>query len=184
MVIRIQGQRKLATPPGNQTRPTTAKVRQALFNIWQNSVSGCRWLDLCAGSGAMGAEALVRGASVVVGIEKNPQACRLIQHNWQSLAQTEQQFQVIRADVLQALKQLPPAPFDHIYFDPPYDSHLYQPVLKLIAELNLLSPTGAMAVECRTHQLPDLTGLGAYRQKVYGSTTLIIASSFNDEIMT
>lgn len=180
MAIRIQGQRKLATPPGNQTRPTTAKVRQALFNIWQNSVLGCRWLDLCAGSGAMGAEALVRGASVVVGIEKNPQACRLIRDNWQSLARAEQQFQIIRADVIQALKQLPPAPFDHIYFDPPYDSHLYQPVFQLIAELNLLSPTGAMAVECRTHQLPNLTGLGAYRQKVYGSTTLIIASSFNN----
>lgn len=178
MAIRIQGQRKLATPSGNQTRPTTAKVRQAVFNIWQNSVFGCRWLDLCSGSGAMGAEALVRGARVVVGVEKNPAACRLIQQNWQSVAQAEQHLQVIRADVLQALRQLPSIPFDHIYFDPPYDSPLYQPVLTLIAELNLLAPTGELAIECRTRHLPDLTGLGACRQKVYGSTSLILVSSF------
>lgn len=179
MVIRIQGQRKLATPPGKQTRPTTAKVRQAVFNIWQHSISGCRWLDLCAGSGAMGAEALVRGARVVVGIEQNLQAYRLIQQNWQSLAQAEQQFQVIRSDVLQALPQLKSTPFDHIYFDPPYDSNLYQPVLTLIAELELLKPGGELAVECRTHHLPDLPDLGPHRQKVYGSTTLILLSVLN-----
>ncbi len=178
MAIRIRGHRKLQTPGGQQTRPTTAKVRAAIFNIWQTSILGCRWLDLCAGSGAMGAEALVRGASVVVGIEKNPAACKLIQQNWQSLAQAEQQVQVIRGDVTQFLRPLAGQRFDHIYFDPPYASNLYQPILSLVAELQLLGPGGEMAVECRTQQLPELSEICTYRLKVYGSTTLVLISQF------
>ena len=70
MAIRIYGNRPIKTLPGQATRPTPAKVREALFNSWQGRVNGSRWLDLCAGSGAMGAEALCRGASLVVGIEQ------------------------------------------------------------------------------------------------------------------
>ena len=60
--MRIYGNRQLKTLPGQITRPTPARVREAVFNIWQGSVENCRWLDLCAGSGSMGAEALCRGA--------------------------------------------------------------------------------------------------------------------------
>ncbi|MEO1509975.1 MAG: RsmD family RNA methyltransferase, partial [Cyanobacteria bacterium J06633_23] len=95
MSIRIYGNRAIKTLPGQATRPTPAKVREALFNIWQGRLQGCRWLDLCAGSGAMGAEALCRGASNVVGIEKSRSACRIIQTNWQTVAKPEQTFQVI-----------------------------------------------------------------------------------------
>ena len=75
MAVRIYGNREIKTLPGEETRPTSARVREALFNIWQGRILGCRWLDLCAGSGAMGAEALCRGAAEVVGIEKSGAAC-------------------------------------------------------------------------------------------------------------
>ncbi|HEY9736425.1 MAG TPA: RsmD family RNA methyltransferase, partial [Trichocoleus sp.] len=67
MSLRIYGNRTIKTLPGEATRPTASRVREALFNIWQGRVDGCRWLDVCAGSGAMGAEALCRGAAEVVG---------------------------------------------------------------------------------------------------------------------
>ncbi len=179
MAIRIRGQRKLATPPGQNTRPTTAKVRAAIFNIWQRTVSGSRFLDLCSGSGAIGAEALLRGARYVVGIEKDPQACKLIQQNWQPIAQANQQFQVIRGDVLKVLPGLAPQQFDHIYFDPPYDSQLYEPVLHMLTGLGLLAPSGELAFECRTHQLPDVGNISISRKKVYGSTTLVLMSELS-----
>ncbi len=61
MSLRIYGNRQLKTLMGQATRPTPSLVREALFNIWQGTIVGCRWLDLCTGSGAMGAEALCRG---------------------------------------------------------------------------------------------------------------------------
>ncbi|WP_159789389.1 16S rRNA (guanine(966)-N(2))-methyltransferase RsmD [Sodalinema gerasimenkoae] len=174
MSLRIHGNRSLKTLPGDATRPTPARVREALFNIWLGEIDGCRWLDLCAGSGAMGAEALSRGASEVVGIEQWGKACGVIQQNWQQVAKPQQQFQVLRGDVLKRLPQLNGQVFDRIYFDPPYASSLYEPVLEAIAQLQLLSPQGELAVECDP-QRPDIQTpreLGRFRKKRYGNTEL------------
>ncbi len=172
--MRIHGNRQLKSPPGLATRPTPALVRQAVFNIWQGELEGCRWLDLCAGSGAMGAEALSRGAAFVLGIEQSKQACAIIQQNWQRIAKPEQSFQVVRGDIAQQLKGLASqAPFDRIYFDPPYTSRLYQPVISAIADYSLLDPDGEMAVEHSPNWLPaELSTLAICRQKIYGSTAL------------
>lgn len=137
--MKIYGNRQLKTLPGQATRPTSARVREALFNIWRASITGCRWLDLCAGNGSMGAEALCRGARVVVGIEQSGRACSIIRQNWQRLA-SSQQYQILRGDVLVRLKTLDGQHFDHIYFDPPYASDLYQPVLEAIAQNSILAP--------------------------------------------
>lgn len=171
--MRIHGNRQLKTLPGLATRPTPARVREALFNIWQGEINHCRWLDLCAGSGAMGAEALCRGAAFVVGIEQSSRACGIIQQNWQQVAQPEQIFQVLRGDVLQRLKDLS-GQFDRIYFDPPYASHLYQPVLEAIAHYNLLHPDGELAVEHNPHtwKPQQITTLEICRQKIYGNTAI------------
>lgn len=174
MSLRIYGNRQLKTLPGLDTRPTSAIVRQAVFNIWQGTIVGCRWLDLCTGSGAMGAEALCRGASTVIGIEQSGRACGVIQQNWQQVAQPEQEFQVWRGDVIKRLPTLAGQAFDRIYFDPPYASHLYQPVLEAIATYELLAISGELAVEHspdRNDLVPPET-LEACRQKVYGSTAL------------
>ena len=172
--MRIYSNRQLKTLPGLATRPTLARVREALFNIWQGELLGCRWLDLCAGSGSMGAEALCRGAAFVLGIEQSSQACRLIQQNWQQVVQPSQKFRVLRGDVTQRIKTLAGQQFDRIYFDPPYASDLYQPVLVAIAELQLLAPEGKMAVEHHRDRPPaEQSGaLVAYRTRVYGSTAL------------
>jgi 16S rRNA (guanine966-N2)-methyltransferase len=180
--MRIYGNRQLKTLPGQQTRPTTSRVREALFNIWQGKVEGCRWLDVCAGTGSMGAEALCRGAIRVVGIEKSGQACAAIHHNWQHVAQPHQQFQAIRGDAIAKILALSgQIQFDRIYFDPPYASELYAPVLAAIAgidsqttRLPLLAADGEMAVEhAPKRSLMETVGeLVLYRQKVYGNTAL------------
>lgn len=172
--MRIYGNRQLKTLPGQSTRPTSARVREALFNMWQNKIEDCSWLDLCAGNGSMGAEALCRGASRVVGIEKNSRACTIIKQNWQKVAQPEQQWRVLRGDVIVKLKSLEGDKFDRIYFDPPYDSYLYLPVLKAIANQRLLSVTGEIAVEHnpKLWQPIKIPGLSIGKSKNYGNTTI------------
>lgn len=170
MSIRIHGNRSIKTLPGQTTRPTPAKVREALFNIWQGRVSGCRWLDLCAGSGAMGAEALCRGASAVVGMEQSSAACRIIQTNWQTVATPEQTFQVIRGDVTKRLKSLDAPPFDLVYFDPPYAAGLYETVLATLVQKSLLAPGATVAAEYtpESWQPKSVGGLELQRTKRYG----------------
>ncbi len=174
MAVRIYGNRQLKTLPGQETRPTSARVREALFNIWQGRIAHCRWLDLCSGSGAMGAEALCREASYVIGIEQSGAACSIIKQNWQQVAQPEQKFRVLRGDVVLKLKTLAKQQFDYIYFDPPYASSLYQPVLEAIANYNLLNPDGEIAVEHNPKfwTATPITNLTISRQKTYGKTNL------------
>ncbi|MEB3210978.1 MAG: 16S rRNA (guanine(966)-N(2))-methyltransferase RsmD [Leptolyngbyaceae bacterium] len=198
MVVRIYGNRPIKTLTGQQTRPTSSKVREALFNTWQGHIDGCRWLDLCAGSGAMGAEALCRGAKIVVGIEKLPKACSVIQENWERIARPEQSIRVIRGDVAQKLQTLTDKQFDRMYFDPPYASGLYLPVLKAILAKGLLAQDGEIAVEhdrdlplprnidiksveptqtqCASTSDTIATRLTCSRQKQYGRTTLTFYS--------
>lgn len=172
--MRIYGNRQLKTLPGQNTRPTASRVREALFNIWQGQIHNCHWLDLCAGNGSMGAEALCRGATEVVGIEKNPQACSIIRQNWQKVATKEQKFKVIRGDVMAKLKVLKTQKFDFIYFDPPYATNLYQPVMSAISLLKLLNSQGQIAVEHnpRLWQATAIEGLELYQHKSYGNSAL------------
>jgi 16S rRNA (guanine966-N2)-methyltransferase len=173
MALRIYGNRLLQTLPGEATRPTAARVREALFNIWQGKIDGCRWLDLCTGSGAMGAEALCRGAAQVVGIEQSAAACAVIEQNWRQVAMAHQQYQLRRGDVKAQIARLTGQQFDRIYFDPPYDSGLYDPVLAVIAIGQLLAPNGELAVEHSPTWVPeDERDLGVVRTKVYGRSAL------------
>jgi 16S rRNA (guanine(966)-N(2))-methyltransferase RsmD len=126
----------------------------------------------------MGAEALCRGAAMVVGIEQAGRACGVIRENWQTVATPEQTLHVIQGDVVKRLSLLKGQQFDHIYFDPPYASEVYLPVLCAIAQLQLLAPTGELAVEHDPQrQFDDIvaeTGdrLTICRQKGYGGTAL------------
>jgi 16S rRNA (guanine(966)-N(2))-methyltransferase RsmD len=149
-------------------------VREAIFNIWQFEIVGCRWLDLCAGTGAMGAEALCRGAATVVGIEQAGRACAVIGQNWQKLARPEQQVQILQMDVLRGLTQLAGQQFDRIYFDPPYACDFYERVITAIAAHSLLSPNGVLAVEHhKDKMLPRQIGaLEISQNRHYGTTSL------------
>lgn len=177
MSIRIYGNRELKTLPGLETRPTPVRVRQAVFNIWQGSIAGCRWLDLCGGSGAMGAEALCREARMAIAIDKSSAACSIIEQNWQKVANASQTFRVLRGDVMDLLVDLAGQTFDRIYFDPPYAGGLYQPVLAEIDRLQLLAPLGEIAVEHspdpQLSSLPaSLPTLELCRHKAYGNTAI------------
>lgn len=174
MSVRIYGDRPLKTLPGQLTRPTSARVREAVFNIWQGAIDGCRWLDLCAGSGAMSAEALCRGAASVTAIEQSGRACAAIRENLEAVAREEQTFLVMRGDVVRRLKKLQDRQFDRIYFDPPYASDLYSPVLEAIAGHLILDPNGELAVEHSGDREPNapLPSLEICRQKAYGGTAI------------
>ncbi|MEB3274921.1 MAG: 16S rRNA (guanine(966)-N(2))-methyltransferase RsmD [Prochlorothrix sp.] len=173
MTLRIIGNRTLKTLPGETTRPTAARVREALFNIWQGDVEGCRWLDLCAGSGAMGAEALGRGAAAVVGVEQWGKACGVIAENWRKVAQPGQEFRVIRGTVPGVLGKLAGEGFDRIYFDPPYASDCYEPTLAAIVQYQLLRGEGVLAVEQdRGRSMDEVPGLVLLRVKNYGKTAI------------
>jgi len=138
----------------------------------------------------MGAEALCRGAVSAVAIEQFARACQLIEANWNKVRQPDQSIQVVRGDAIRSLASLADASFDAIYFDPPYASSLYQPVLDAIGRFNLLAEGGELAVEHdrdrrdflrseaivshRSHPLkPTLkAGLECYRTKIYGRTAI------------
>ncbi len=175
MSIRVHGNRPLKTLSGQDTRPTSSRVREAVFNIWRDRVDGCRWLDLCAGVGAMGAEALCRGAKEVVGIERSPAACRVVQQNWQRLANDGQMISAIKGDVRRVLSRWHEIdPFDCIYFDPPYASPLYLPIVEMVAGQQLLAAGGEFAVEHgESLELPDeIQGLQVRDRRSYGQTKL------------
>jgi 16S rRNA (guanine966-N2)-methyltransferase len=172
--MRIYGNRQLKTLSGQLTRPTSAKVREAVFNIWQGRIADCCWLDLCAGNGSMGAEALCRDAAIAVAIEQNPRACSIIKQNWQQVARPSQQFQIIKGDAIVRLKNLADRKFDLIYFDPPYASHIYNPVLEAIVSNELLTSCGEIAVEHdpKLWKATAISGLEICREKIYGSIAL------------
>lgn len=173
--MRIYGNRLLKTLPGLATRPTTARVREALFNMWRSRVPGCHWLDLCAGNGSMGAEALCRGATKVVAIDNSGPACAIIQENWDKVARPEQSCIILRGDLRSRLPTLAGEQFGCIYFDPPYDSGLYEDSLETIATHRLLAPQGELAVEHgpALWQPPEAIGdLQLVRVKSYGKSAL------------
>jgi 16S rRNA (guanine966-N2)-methyltransferase len=122
----------------------------------------------------MGAEALCRGAATVVGIEQSAAACRLIQANWQKVAHAEQTFEIFRGDVVKQVRRFRDQSFDLIYFDPPYASGLYVPVLTTLITQNCLSTAAEIAVEHDPEQWTAVapTGLRILREKRYGSTHL------------
>ena len=174
MSLRIYGNRLLKTLSGEQTRPTAARVREAVFNVWQGSIAGCRWLDLCAGAGTMSAEALCRGAVEVVAMEQSPRALAIIRENLQRVKQADQTVEILRGDVMARLKSLQGRQFDRMYFDPPYASSLYQPVLGAIAQYQLLAPDGEIAVEHRRDRLAiePIPTLEILRERRYSNTTV------------
>ena len=146
----ISGTKKrlqLQTVSGLKTRPTTDRIKETLFNMIGNDVYHCRFLDLFAGSGQMGIEALSRGARCAYFIEKDKRAINCIRHNLEHTQLTEQSV-VLPGDVITALKGLSDKEsFDIIFMDPPYQLGLEQKVLENICTHGILSPEGYLIVE-------------------------------------
>ena len=138
---------KLMTPPGMDTRPTTDRTKETLFNILQPEIGGARFLDLFSGSGAIGIEALSRGAAFAVFVEKDRAAAECIRKNL-AFTKLGDNGQILRKDVGAALKSLEKgAPFDLIFMDPPYGRGLERQVLEYLAHSSLLAEEGTVVVE-------------------------------------
>jgi 16S rRNA (guanine(966)-N(2))-methyltransferase RsmD len=167
--------RRLKTLEGLSVRPTSDRMRETLFNILTPRIEGARFADVCAGSGAIGVEALSRGARHVTFIESSLKAARIISENLRNCGIRED-YRVINREAIRALKNLASekAQFDIIYFDPPYDSSIYTPVMWLIAKQDLLAESGVVIVEHRrqTPLAPNYDRLRPYRQVVQGESLL------------
>jgi 16S rRNA (guanine(966)-N(2))-methyltransferase RsmD len=140
--------RRLVAPSGAATRPTGARVRQTLFDVLAPRLPECRFLDLCAGSGGVGLEALSRGAARVVLVERARPALTAIRRNLEAAGDRER-VRVVPGDALEAIERLMRAGerFDVIFLDPPYESPLYEELLTQIGETPALEPGGLVVAE-------------------------------------
>ncbi|WP_406678268.1 16S rRNA (guanine(966)-N(2))-methyltransferase RsmD [Moorella sp. ACPs] len=164
--------RRLLTPKGRHTRPTSDRVREAMFNILGARVIDSLFLDLFAGSGAVGLEALSRGAREAVFVENNRQALACLNAN---LAATgfKDKAQIIAADARRALAELSgrDLAFDLIYIDPPYHEGWGDIILPAVVPL--LSPDGLAVLETATSEAaPEIADMVLMARRVYGDTAL------------
>lgn len=161
-IIGGQGKgRRLHTPAGDATRPTAARVRQTLFDILAPELPGSRFLDAFAGSGAVGLEALSRGAARAVLVDSDAAAVAALRANAQALRAAGGEVQVLRQDARLALAALADegVRFDLVYLDPPYGSALYEQVIEQVDALRLLEPDGLLVAEhFHKRVLPETIG--------------------------
>ena len=134
-----------------QIRPTSDRLRETLFNVVAPRISGARFLDLCAGSGAVGIEALSRGASFVNFVDRSRKMCGLVEANLDLCGVPEEQTEVVlseAADYLRRAHARSAEPWDMVFFDPPYAAD-YLPVLEALGSpaSNLLAAGGLLVAE-------------------------------------
>jgi 16S rRNA (guanine966-N2)-methyltransferase len=171
----IAGSRKghtIQAPKGFDTRPTSDRVRENVFNIVAPWVEGARVLDLYAGSGAMGLEALSRGAERAVFVESDPEAVRAIERNLDKLGLTG--ARVVRRDAMTGLRQEAGAgrKYDLVLADPPYTMTDYQPLSRYLS--GILADDGLLVLETAARTQPELPGLEVRTSRKYGSTRVTV----------
>ena len=168
------GGRPLKTLEGKTTRPTTDKVKGAIFNMIGPFFDGGRVLDLFSGSGSLAIEAISRGMSSAVLVEKDRRAQAIIQQNIK-MTKSEKQFQLLKMDAARALTQLT-GKFDLVLLDPPYAKE------QIVANITQLEEQGLLAEEvmlvCETDKGVDLpeevSNFGIWKQKTYGISKVTV----------
>lgn len=169
--------RKLKTSKGLDVRPTSDRAKESLFNVLGSRVVESRILDLFAGSGAIGIEALSRGANRAVFVDSSPSSCRLVEENLRNTGLTAN-AEILRHDTSGALRSLAGKgeKFDLIFLDPPYQKGFVAPTLEQAAGAGLLSEHGLIVVEhSRREPVPASVGqFHVSRQLVFGDTLLSI----------
>ena len=165
--LRLIGGKRLQSPNNIYTRPTTLRVREAIFNILNNSVENSKWLDLFSGTGAISCEEYNHGARKIIAIDKNKNNSKICLKNLLSLQNIEKRkndFDVICKDVLNWTKpnhernlsskimDLNKLKFDFVYLDPPYDVNYHELVLNQIFNCNFLKNDSTVICE----HSPDL----------------------------
>ncbi|MBF0283400.1 MAG: 16S rRNA (guanine(966)-N(2))-methyltransferase RsmD [Magnetococcales bacterium] len=176
--------RRVKTPPGDGTRPTSERVRESLFDLLGGAVVGARVMDLFAGSGALGLEALSRGASRALLVERTPATARLIRENI-ALLGAEDRARVIQAAadslvLYRNLRQSPPEngveapPFDLFLLDPPYRRNLIPATLEMVTREGFPAPGAVAAAEHEADLPPPALprGWNPWKHRRYGETAL------------
>jgi 16S rRNA (guanine(966)-N(2))-methyltransferase RsmD len=166
--------RVLKSPPDNKTRPTSDRLRETLFNILAPIIrNDTRFLDLCAGTGAIGIEALSRGAESVTFVDRSKRACALIEENLDKLGVPEEQTDVQNLTAENFTGREHKLGWDLVFYDPPYDSD-YSIVLHDFGTRPLLREAGTLIVEhhAKKHMHEQVGGLRRWRVLKQGHTSL------------
>jgi 16S rRNA (guanine(966)-N(2))-methyltransferase RsmD len=167
--------RKLKTVPGDTTRPITDRVKESLFNILAGDVVDSNWWDLFAGTGAVGIEALSRGAASVRFTDANRVPIETIRFNVEHCG-FKSQAEVRRADAFTYLASPPDRRFEYIYIAPPQYQEMWEKALELIDDnIGWLSDDGWVIVQIapKEHKPIALENLEEFEQRKYGSTLLV-----------
>jgi 16S rRNA (guanine(966)-N(2))-methyltransferase RsmD len=166
--------RRLQAVPGDATRPITDRVKEALFSILGASIEGARFLDLFGGTGAVGIEALSRGAARAVFVEMDRAALRTIGHNLQ-LTGLAERARVVRGDAFRFLAQAGEEQFDFVYIAPPQYHGLWSKALLAVEKSAVLAPAACVIVQIHPKEYAEvaLTRLELTDQRRYGSTLLV-----------
>lgn len=165
---------KLNTPGDDRVRPTTDRVKESMFNIVQDWVYDSQVLDLFAGSGALGIEALSRGASQAVFCDNSLDSIKIIKSNTEK-ARVVDRSQIISGDFKRCLRDMEAEnqSFDMIFVDPPYYKGLFEEVLDTIRSCKILKKDGIVIVEHDAKRpIGQVEGLEVYKEKKYGITML------------
>jgi 16S rRNA (guanine(966)-N(2))-methyltransferase RsmD len=164
----------LKTPEGLATRPTTDRVKEALFSIIQFDIPGCRVLDLFGGSGQLGIEALSRGATAAVFVDVSETACKLIRENLRR-TKLESYAQVVRNDYMDYLRKCRQQ-FDVIFLDPPYAEVFLENSLNCITEIDILQTNGIIVTERPLDKelLMEFPGFTRSKDYKYGNTLITL----------
>lgn len=164
----------LKTPDGVLTRPTTDRVKEALFSIIQFEIPGAQVLDLFAGTGQLGIEALSRGAKRAVFVDAREEACKLIRENLRR-TKLEEAADVVRSDYLDYLSRCRER-YSLIFLDPPYAEVFLENAIRRITEIDILQSDGIMVAERPLGKaLPlELKGYSRSRDYKYGKTLLTV----------
>lgn len=175
-MIRIsQGKYKgqgVPSPPGKSIRPTTSLIRESIFNRFQFQMKGARFLDLFAGSGIMGLEALSRMADFVLLVERDARQCKLLRRHFATLDISAEAIKIIHYCARDLVaKPCQQEPFDMIFLDPPYGFPHLSEMIKQIEAHGWLTPDGALIVEQSSREAP-LEGFDSIKN--FGDTDILI----------
>lgn len=184
----IAGSRRhliLKTVPGMEVRPTQDRTKETLFNILNPYLADCRFLDLFSGSGAIGIEALSRGAKDVVMVEQSAEALACIKENLKNTKLTEE-AKLLGMDVFRAISLLEAeeTAFDIIFMDPPYDKELEKRVLTQLAGSCLINDDTMIVVEASAQtdfSYVDSLGLEIFREKNYKNNRHVFIQTQENE---
>lgn len=174
----------LIAPRGLAVRPTSDRVKESLFDMLGEKIKDSRVLDVFAGTGSLGIEALSRGAAQAVFVDNSPRSVHCVRENLMRARLTEQAT-VLQRDAWHALQQLAGASrrFDIIFCDPPYNKGLAAKALAAVDALDLLTPAGLLVVEHSQHEaMAEKTArLKKVRAVKYGETLLSVYRAQNEE---